>query len=151
MVNVGFICEGITEKTILDSANFREILKKNAINVVGDVIDAEGNGNLLPENIEDDQNKLFKVGADFILILTDLDNDACITRTKERIGSHEKQLIIVSVKQVEAWFLADSVTIGKLLGEDFNFELPESELLPFDAHKCRPECQETEFAEPLLW
>jgi hypothetical protein len=97
------------------------------------VIDATGNGNLLPkyrtafiEILKDEQSEK-------IFILTDLDVDDCITKTKERIGYYRDTIILVSVKQVEAWFLADTITLSKIFKEpDFHFDFPEKEINPFE-------------------
>jgi hypothetical protein len=52
MVKLGFIGEGAVEKRILESPPFREYLRLRNIDFVVDVEDANGNGNLLPHNIE---------------------------------------------------------------------------------------------------
>ena len=46
MVKVGFICEGATEKIIVESVNFKNFLKENNLEFIR-AIDANGNGNLL--------------------------------------------------------------------------------------------------------
>lgn len=135
MVNVGFICEGATEKIILDSQNFRILLKKCKLNLIGEVNDAGGNMNLLPNNIEKIKNNFLKIGAEKIIILTDSDNDTCIALTRNRIGLSDNQIVIVAVKQIEAWFLADTITINKMIKTDFKFEFPEEALSPFNKIK----------------
>ena len=52
MVRLGFICEGATEKLIVESYQFRQLLLSNNIELIEPVIDANGGGNLLPKNIE---------------------------------------------------------------------------------------------------
>jgi len=52
MVKLGFIVEGATEKIILEQSDFFNYLSSLKIDFIGDVEDAEGNGNLLPHNIE---------------------------------------------------------------------------------------------------
>lgn len=131
MVKIGFIVEGETESLILFSNNFKTILKDLNLFSVG-VINAGGNKNLLPHNIAIHQTNLIELGASLIVILTDLDDDQCITKTKERITERENQIIIVAVKQIEAWFLADSILLTELFGQNFQFELPEIELIPFE-------------------
>lgn len=131
MVNVGFICEGYTEWFILESENFRNILQNLDLNSVG-VINVEGNGNLLPRNIERHRKNLMDEGADVILILTDLDEDQCITNTRNRIGEKENQNIIIAVKQIESWFLADSETMKSIFRGNFVYEYPENEVIPFE-------------------
>ena len=52
MVKLGFIGEGAVEKIILESVVFQEFLSSLRIDFVKEVVDATGNGNLLPQNIE---------------------------------------------------------------------------------------------------
>ena len=94
MVKLGFIGEGTTEKIILQSESFRQYLLSNEISFVENVIDATGNGNLLPKNIEGFVNRLKDDGATAIIILTDLDEDKCISLTKERIDPEGKHISI---------------------------------------------------------
>jgi hypothetical protein len=131
MVNIGFICEGFTEELILESEKFHAILRDYNINNVG-LINVRGNGNLLPHRILQHQEFLFEEGASKIVILTDLDQDECITKTKLRITEFSNQIIIIAVKQIESWFLADNETMSKILDEDFVFEFPENEDIPIE-------------------
>ncbi len=129
MVKVGFICEGETEKIIVDSIDFKNILASNNLQLVN-AIDATGNGNLLPKNITPFIELLKDDGAEKIFILTDLDKDVCITKTKERIHAPETIVVIISVKQIEAWFLADSITLSKVFRKGYQFDFPENENNP---------------------
>jgi hypothetical protein len=129
MVKVGFICEGETEKIIVDSTDFKNILALHNLQLVN-AIDATGNGNLLPKNITPFIELLKDDGAEKIFILTDLDEDVCITKTKERIHAPETVVVIISVKQIEAWFLADSATLSKVFGKEYQFDFPEKENYP---------------------
>ncbi len=129
MVKVGFICEGETEKIIVDSAAFKSILADHNFQLVN-AIDATGNGNLLPKNIIPFIESLKDDGAEKIFILTDLDEDVCITRTKERINAPETVIVIISVKQIEAWFLADSITLSIVFAKEFQYHFPEIENTP---------------------
>ncbi|GAB3898716.1 hypothetical protein GCM10028803_18700 [Larkinella knui] len=131
MVKAGFICEGETETIIVRSDAFQSLLNTFGIECIDSVIDASGAGNLLPQNIEDFRQSLIDSGANQIFILTDLDDSTCITLTKQRITERLNQTIIVSVKEVESWFLADSATMSKLLKDSFSFETPESQENPF--------------------
>ncbi len=132
MVKLGFICEGETEKIIVESGSFKELLAENNCSLVK-AFDATGNGNLLPKNIAAMINNLMEEGAEKIFILTDLDKDECITKTKERIDAPAEIITIVAVKQVESWFLADSNTLSVLLNETgFTFDHPEDEFVPRD-------------------
>jgi hypothetical protein len=135
VVKVGFICEGRTEKKIVESEKFQTYLSRIGIETVGEIRDAEGNGNLLPQNLHKFVEVLLIQGAKKIVIVTDLDNDACITLTKSRINSDDNQIVIVAVKQVESWFLADSGTLSTLLKENFEFSDPEDQVNPFETLK----------------
>jgi len=130
MVKVGFICEGATEKIIIESSDFKNFLKENNL-VFIKAVDATGNGNLKPQNIEPFIKELLDEGADKIFILTDLDEDLCITKTKERINAPEGLIVIVAKKVIEAWFLADSKMLrGFFNDENFHFDFPENESNP---------------------
>ena len=131
MVNIGFICEGYTELFILKSENFKSILVEFNLNLVG-IVNVEGNGNLLPQNIDRHRQNLIRDGAEIIFILTDLDEDQCITKTRLRITEKENQHIIIAVKQIEAWFLADTNTMKSILKGNFLFDYPEKEIIPFE-------------------
>ena len=132
MTKAGFICEGRTEQIILQSESFTQLLAH--LNIVPvNIINAEGSGNLLPHNISGYIDSLEKQDAQIIIILTDLDKDVCITKTKKRISSRPQDIVIISVKKIEAWFLAETTAMRDLLGEpNFNFEVPENETDPFD-------------------
>ncbi|AQG79037.1 hypothetical protein [Spirosoma montaniterrae] len=132
---MGFICEGDTERKIIESSAFQQFLIRNGIRCVGPVEDAKGNGNLLPHTIEEKRNKLFSAGASLIVILTDLDKDACITKTKQRIQDFSNQVVVVAVKEIEAWFLADSDVLTDLIGAPVYFDHPEKEEQPFETIK----------------
>lgn len=102
MVRLGFIGEGDTEKIVLESATFQNHLRSLGIDFVEDVINAEGNKNLLPHNIEAHTQTLQDKGATKIVILTDLDEDKCITLTKDRIKPLDCHVTIVSIKEIES-------------------------------------------------
>ena len=131
VVNIGFICEGYTELFILESESFKEILNSLKLKSVG-VINVEGNGNLLPHNIKIHQENLFESGATLIFVLTDLDKDLSVTQTRLRITESENQIIIVAVKQIESWFLADYATMNVIFKDNYSFENPENEDVPIE-------------------
>lgn len=135
MVRVGFICEGKTERKIIESENFQQYLTGLGIECVKPVLDAKGSGNLLPENLRESLELLNAKRAEKVIILTDLDEDACITVTKDRITSDDNRFVIVAVKKIESWFLADSLTLSYLLKEQFYFDKPEEEASPFNTLK----------------
>ncbi|HVA98416.1 MAG TPA: hypothetical protein VNG53_05935 [Bacteroidia bacterium] len=136
MVKLGFIAEGTTEKIVLESDDFRNFLTELKIDFILAVINAEGCGNLLPHNIEEYSQILIDKGATKIIILSDLDEDICVTITKERIKALENHLVIISKKQIEAWFLADTEAMKHLLlSTSFEEANPESHPVPFETIK----------------
>ena len=135
MVKVGFICEGKTERKIVESEKFQHYLLQIGIECIKPIFDAKGAGNLLPENLRQELISLKAKGAQRVIILTDLDDDTCISLTKNRITVEENRIVIVAVRKIESWFLADSSTLTILLKQNFHFEKPEEEAIPFDTLK----------------
>jgi hypothetical protein len=132
MVKVGFICEGYTESILLLSDSFKQLLTSLNIERLN-VINAKGCDNLLPHNIGGYVTSLEKVGANVIVILTDLDDDICITQTKVRINARAQDIVIIAVKTIESWFLASTSTMRAFLGlPGFQFADPENEINPFE-------------------
>lgn len=126
MVRLGFIVEGSTEKIIIESPRFAIWLNEQGLELVKPVIDAEGGGNLLPQNILPMINTLNQMNVEHIIILTDLEHDVKISAVKQRIGNEYTDIIFVAVKAIEAWFLADSQAMNRWLkSEDFYEENPE--------------------------
>jgi hypothetical protein len=132
MVKIGIICEGNTELILFQSDDFLAFLQSLEIELVG-IVDAQGSGNLLPHNIAGYIAALDAVGAHHIFVVTDLDENVCITKTKERIGAPGNLVTIVAVKQIEAWLMADTLALGTLLGHDVTIEFPELKVEPFTA------------------
>ena len=126
-MKVGFICEGDTERKLIESAAFQQTLRNLGLVCIKPIEDADGNGNLLPHNIEPIRTKLFAAGVNVIFILTDLDQDATVAVTKQRISELPNQIIIIAVKAVEAWFLADSLLLSKLTGTNIHVDYPEND------------------------
>lgn len=135
MVKIGFLCEGKTEVKIVQSGKFKNYLQRIGIETVEPIIDAKGGGNLLPDNSREHLEKLWSNGAQKIVVLTDLDKDNCITSTKKRVNPNDDKIVIVAVRKIESWFLADSETMSLLLKEKFEFELPEDETELFESLK----------------
>jgi hypothetical protein len=132
MMKVGFICEGLTEQQLVQSIQFQAFLVSIGIETTR-VINADGNGNLLPNNIGSFIEILNGLESEVIIILTDLDKDKCITSTKKRMGATPKNIVIVAVKTIEAWFLACTSTMQQFFSdENFFFEFPENESEPFE-------------------
>lgn len=131
MIKVGFICEGYTEQILLRSDTFRKLLASLNLEPLP-VINAGGSGNLLPHNIGGYTESLEKQGAAAIVILTDLDDAACITKTKQRLSARSQDIVVIAVKQIEAWFLACTPILHQLLGVELAVADPESDKAPFE-------------------
>lgn len=132
MVKLGFIVEGATEKIILEKSDFFNYLRSLKIDFINKVEDAEGNGNLLPQNIVEYSKILADKGATHIFVLTDLDKDQCITETKKRISASENHLVVISVKEIESWYLSHSAVMGGFLRDSSYYcDSPETIMEPF--------------------
>lgn len=137
MVKVGFIVEGNTEKVIVNSPQFKAFLNNIGLSIVDPVIDAKGNGNLLPQNIEPYIVLLKGKSADKIIVITDADNNT-VNQVKKRImpksASYRIDEIVVAVKAFEAWFLACEELMRTVLCiPDFSINKPEeTPEAPFD-------------------
>lgn len=118
MVRVGFIVEGSTEKIVIESNTFQMWAREQGIEICSPVIDAEGGGNLLPQNIEPMINQLKRHNPNHIIILTDLEYDSTPEAVIARIGKEHTKLIFIAVKALEAWFLADTNALCKWLSSD---------------------------------
>jgi hypothetical protein len=132
MVNIAFICEDDAGKKIIESADFAQILQQNKVRLVSPVFNAKGKGNLTEENVRGLVNSALDNGATHIFLLTDMDLDACITITRQKLIQDPVCQIIVCKKAVEAWFLADSGAMSSLLNRKEHIEFPESPDIPFD-------------------
>ncbi len=135
MVKVGFIVEGDTEEIILKSIEFGSFLQTLNIERVG-VINTEGSKNMLPRNIGKFREALQRRQAEKVIILTDLDDDVCVTKTKKRIEALPEEIVVIAVQKIESWFLADTLATSQFLGKsDFYIEFPEQETVPFESLK----------------
>jgi len=141
MSKVGFIVEDKPYQKLIESKNFKELLSNVSLELVGVYISPDGRDRLFGKNeiIQKFFNILNNQGANNIYVLIDNEDDPCISFTKERIHIYDekKQINIIVVKAIESWFLADSVTLGKIFGkEDYQFGNPEEcEGNPFDKLK----------------
>ncbi len=131
MVKVGFIAEGDTEKRILSSERFRQLLKKIDLPYIQEVENAHGVTNLyLPK-----RGTLVKIlkdkGADKVIILTDADGN-CIQSVRQKINPDKDSVVIVSVQKIEAWFLADTSAISNFFKQNYRCEFPEKIEDPFE-------------------
>jgi hypothetical protein len=132
MVKVGFICEGATESILIESQAFQNHLIKLNIECILPPIDVKGKDNLLPHRINEHRESLNQYRPDFIIILTDLDENKCFTLTKERIKPLDKEVVVISVKQIESWFLSDSDLMSKLCKKNIFYNYPEKENIPIE-------------------
>ena len=128
MVNIGFIVEGETEKILIESDNFKTWAAQNGIKICQPVLNARGGGNLLPQNIEPLVRRLQSKNPTHIVILTDLEHETSQKAVKSRIGTKYTQFIFISVKALEAWFLADSVALSSWLKKEVFEDFPEKTL-----------------------
>jgi len=138
MVKIGFICEGDIEKLFVESANFQNYLTSINLKKVGEVINAEGNGNLLPQNIKQHNQSFKNVHAEKIIILTDSDGKKREDIEKRIKPNSALHILVLAVQEIEAWFLSDTETLKDVLS-DKNFKLkispekivkPSKEFLP---------------------
>ncbi|GAB3766744.1 DUF4276 family protein [Spirosoma pomorum] len=124
MVKLGIICEGESEPFILDTVDFRQFIAQHNLELVG-VTQAGGKKEYEAERINKHRKILLDRGAERIIVLVDLDADACITLTKQQINSAPNQTVIVAVKEFENWYLADSQALSSFLGVTAEIDLPE--------------------------
>ncbi len=132
MVKLGFIGEGKTERKILESEQFRTFLNSLNLDYVEKVIDAEGSGNLIPERLPALIEILENQGANRIIILTDLEDMPSIRFAKERVTTSDEYIIIIAVRAVEAWFLADTIAMSTYFKQNYTCEFPEDIDNPFE-------------------
>lgn len=125
MVKVGFIVEGASEKFLVESDDFRNFLIKNKIDYVPFTANVEGNSNLLPDKLPEYTEFLKAEGATHFIVLTDLEHNASISAVKDRINAPKDHVVVISVKAIEAWYLADSRLLTTLFKKNYNYQLPE--------------------------
>lgn len=134
MVKVGFIVEGDSEKVLLESKAFRQWCEKNGISIVSPIINAGGGGNLLPKYLANHVKRLSaKERPDKIVVLTDKEKaptdkiiqDWLLSVNKNKEKKTYIDAVFVSVKALEAWFLADDEAMSSWLKERFHEDFPE--------------------------
>jgi len=137
MVKVAFIVEGKVEKIFIDFLDKTEWFGKYNIEKVGPTFDAKGGGNLCPQNMQSFVNQAETYKPNKIFILTDLECDPCVEKTKERLGDCAICHIVLAKKAIEAWFLADNKIINQFTnGALDSFKFPEkTEDMPYDVWK----------------
>ena len=122
MVKAGFIVEGASEKIVVESPAFKSFLAQQGYQLVTPVIDANGGGNLLPQNIEEFVARLAKSEVEQVFILTDLEDEPSAEVVRERVAHTQVNATFVAVKALEAWFLADTNAMNQWLKRDDFFE-----------------------------
>lgn len=137
MVKVAFIVEGKVEKIFIDFLESEGWFTQKNIQKVAPTIDAKGGGNLCPQNMQVFVEQVKVFNPDKIFILTDLECDPCVEKTKERLGDCDICVVVLAKKAIEAWFLADSEILKKFTNEELSyFEYPEkTEFMPYDVFK----------------
>lgn len=126
MVKLGIICEGETEVLHFDTPSFRQFLQGLNLELVG-VTETGSKTQYFENRLSKYRQILLDRGAEKILVLVDLDRDACITFTKQAIPGFDDQFVVVAVKEFENWYLADSEALNKMLGHVVNIGNPEQE------------------------
>jgi len=137
MVKVAFIVEGKVEQIFIDLLHKKGWFRKYNIKKIGPTIDVKGGGNLCPKNMPQFIEQVQTFNPDKIFILTDLECDPCVKKTKKRLGTCDICVIVLAKKAIEAWFLADNKLIENLTNSiNTYFEYPENtELMPYETFK----------------
>ncbi|MVM32583.1 hypothetical protein GO755_21260 [Spirosoma sp. HMF4905] len=129
MVKLGIICEGETEPIILDTPEFRIFVAQYDIELVA-VTQVGGKKEYGVERIDKHRKILLDKGVERIIVLIDLDNDSCITFTKQELIQYPDQIVVVAVKEFENWYLADSLALSQFVGVPVNIPDPEMDQDP---------------------
>lgn len=135
MVKIGLIVEGDCERIVLKHESFTNFLLKNNIEQAGDIINLGGKGNLNTARMETQVRLLRDQGAERVFVLRDMDNAPCLTAVKQEVYQAPDVNVCVAVKELEAWFLADSETLTTIFQIDFTFSFPEIEPNPLETLK----------------
>jgi len=135
MVKVGFLVEGDTEKKIISSDRFKEFCLQYNIEIIGGALPPKGyRGKDRLKNVET-VNGFIEIlkdqGAEYIIAIRDLEDLDCVVKAREEIKSDEVVMIIV-VKAIESWFIADNNTLTAYFEQDFYHDSPESIDNPFE-------------------
>jgi len=127
VVRVGFIVEGDTEKVLVESLPFKNWISKFNIELIDQVINAKGGGNLLPHKIDDMIETLINQSANHIFILTDLEDYPSISYVKDRTSHPKVDDSFITIISTESWFLACSTALGFWLGKDSAYYISDPE------------------------
>lgn len=134
MVKVGFVVEGGSEKIVLKSVKFQNYLHSQQIELVGDVINMDGKGNLQAssQRMNTQVQLLRDAGAEWVVVLRDMDNTDSFSTVKQEVYQASDVIICIAVQELEAWFLADSQTLSVLLQTHYYHDVPETVVKPVD-------------------
>lgn len=127
MRRIGFVCEGESEKILLSSQAFNDLLFEFDLESVG-IFDAGGRDQLINKSnkIEIFLKIFYDLKAEKVFILLDLENEPCISICKNKFDKYPENCVqIVAVKALEAWLLSDSNTLSFLLKEKIVYNEPE--------------------------
>lgn len=102
MVIVAFIVEGKVKKFFIDSLNKQGWFDKYNIEKIGPTIDVKGGGNLCPRNMPQFVEQIKTFNPDKIFILTDLECDPYVEKTKDRLGTCDICIVVLARKAIEA-------------------------------------------------
>ncbi|MFH2141116.1 MAG: hypothetical protein ABIJ97_01740 [Bacteroidota bacterium] len=109
---IGIIYDGETEEIIFKSATLKDVLGASNIQSVGEYKYQSGKIKIYSESLK---NK----GAEKIVIVTDMEQLPCYTEVKKRFNANESlsdiHEIIIVKRMAEAWFIADTKTMKKIL------------------------------------
>ena len=134
MVKIGFIVEGGCERIVLRSPAFSAYLRKHHFELVSDIVNLDGKGNLKASSLK--MNTQVQVmrdsGATYVIVLRDLDDATSFAEVKQQVYQASDVHCCVAVKELEAWFLVDSTTLSLLFLTNFFFDYPEEPIKPFD-------------------
>lgn len=133
MVKIGIIVEGVCEKIVLDADAFQSFLLLNNLELADEIININGKSKLKPDapEIRSSINILREQGAEKIIILRDMDEEPSFSAVKSEVITEKDITVCIAVKELEAWFLADSYTMAILFGlNTFYFEKPEEPYNP---------------------
>ena len=113
MVDIAFLVEGDTEEILISHLNNSGWFDQFKIKIVS-IINLKGNSNFCANNIEEYivQAKAFNPSK--IILLTDLECDPCIKKTKSRLGDCNDCITIIARKAIESWILADTELMRRI-------------------------------------
>jgi len=133
MVKVAFLVEGETEEILINHLKQINWFEKYSLDIVS-IINLKGNGNFCTKNIEKFIAQAKAFNPKHIVLLTDLECDPCIEKTKDRLGDCDDCVTIIARKAIESWILADSKLMKKIT-DNSSFECLSPELtteMPFE-------------------